>query len=163
MDTELIARDRGFSIEIAGDLVRFSRASRGGLTLAAIIAWGLVFLFAINGGVQLALGHIGAGIILLILGGAVALVARWRSRVRSPGAVVELAGGQLRDQDGRALAAAKDARVKTSIDWTDGMGGLRFARVLSLRWRGGRLPIYKSYDKREIEAVRRRLADFGLE
>jgi hypothetical protein len=162
MASEVIARGRGFSIETDGDVLRLSRARGGGLRLGVYISAGLAAVLMLNGGVQIAMSHAGAGVLLLVLGAVAGAAARAMARVRLPPRDIEIREGQVRGADGVVLASVGDVNLDTRIDWTDGMGGTRLARVLWLRWRGGRFPLYKSYDKRELETIRQRLAAFGL-
>ena len=42
------------------------------------------------------------------------------------------------------------------------MGGFRLARVVSLRWPQGEVPIFRSYDKKLVQALTQELAQQGL-
>ncbi len=163
MSTKALRNEHPYAIEMAGDEILFHRTNGSGVRLLSLITGGLAFLMFVNGLVQLVLLQFVAGGILLALGtlfGFVATIA-WRKLRSVTTQTVTLAKGALRVGD-TMVALADDLQLQVQVDWTDGMGGLRFARVVSLRWQQGKLPIYKSYDKDEIEAVRRCLADHGI-
>lgn len=90
--------------------------------------------------------------------------AAWRAyriyvqRKNGDGDVLRLAHGVLTGTDGAICARPGELRLAVKIDWTDGMGGLRFMRVLWLIWPKGRTIIYKNYDQDAVAAVQRAVA-----
>ncbi|MFN0246635.1 MAG: hypothetical protein ACKV2T_06985 [Kofleriaceae bacterium] len=153
-----------YAIEVLDGEMRFARTDRSRAGLFALIAAGLAAMMVINGVVQMVLTHLAAGAVLLGLGTLFVLVAILVFKKRRPPTTttLTLSKGTLRDGE-TAIAAASEIRPQVQIDWTDGMGGLRFARVVSLRWKHGRLPIFKTYDKREVGEIQRYLADHGIQ
>jgi hypothetical protein len=153
-----------YAIEVLDGEMRFARTDRSSAGLFALITGGLALLMLINGAVQMAMTHVTAGAVLLGIGGVFAVIALLVFKNRRPPTTktLTLSKGTLRDGD-TAIASASELRTQVQIDWTDGMGGLRFARVVSLRWKQGKLPIYKTYDKREIGEIQRYLADHGIQ
>lgn len=68
----------------------------------------------------------------------------------------------LRNETGEELAPRSSLYIRTGIDFTDGMGGFRFARVMSLCWPGQRTLVFKSYDADEMKRLERELAVCGI-
>ncbi len=164
MASTVFANEKPFMIEVAEDKLCFVHTQRSRAALGALIGAGLVALLTINGVVQLAMAQVGAGLVLFGLTAALlaVTVVIWRRRRPPRTRVVTLDGGGLRDPDDNVLAQRSELSVRVGIDWTDGMGGVRLARQISLHWPRGRLQIYKTYDKEELARVRRCLVDRGI-
>lgn len=98
---------------------------------------------------------------VLAVGAAVLCWRGFRTYFRrrgSAGKQLVLTHGRLEDEHGQRLAAAGEVTVRTAIDWTDGTGGLRLARLVKLCWPSGQATIYKTFDKNQLATVRAALA-----
>jgi hypothetical protein len=172
----LLAENQGFQLIRHEEGIRFINKRTRGVATAAFVAFGLsgisgavaltFFATALTGSTGQREQLLAAAPIALI-----ALVAAWvgrfayrryRARQDGPGEQLIARGNALYAADGQQLAALTDVSCETSVDWTDGMGGFRFARILSLRWPGGSRPIYKSYDQSELARLRSELASLGI-
>lgn len=101
---------------------------------------------AVNGVVQLAMGHLVAALVLLAvaglaLGGTVALVRARRRQREVPAAslprllVIDVTGGRLLSPDGQALAPLASASMRTAMQVTSS------SSALQLEWPGGNLVV----------------------
>lgn len=86
----------------------------------------------------------------------------YRRRAMSSGVQHRLRNGALWNAADQKLAPLSELWLSTNIDWTDGMGGLKLARVVHLRWPDGSLPVFRTYDRAEVEKLLTALAAFGL-
>lgn len=137
----------------------FAWISGGVAVLLGVLA-GVQFVMLARGGAQLppASPILLSLLALLAAWGCWRGLARYRSRQTGPGKRLVLAKGQLTDGQGHRLAAGSAITVRVAIDWTDGTGGLRLARLLVLRWPGGQATLYKTFDKNQLATVRAALA-----
>lgn len=173
---QTLAAGCGFRVLKSDNQLIFERPSGGASPLFGWISLGLSFLGVLVG-ISLIGQSIGspqesadlrAGAVILFALAAVAffsgrrVLGRWRRQREELGPRLVLFDTALRNEQGEALAPKNILGVYTNIDWTDGMGGFRFARIVSLRWDKESVPIFKSYDKQEIKNLREALAAQGL-
>ncbi|MCS6912581.1 MAG: hypothetical protein RMK29_19865 [Myxococcales bacterium] len=171
MAEEVLAEAHGFSI-VRRDaaVVLVDRRTRSAALLAAM-GGGLCGLLGLVAAIQLLGGttpanRVGAGVAAVLAAGTGWLAVRglrmYRARRDGPGVRLVLSDGWLRGEDGQPLAPLSSLTLRTSIDWTDGTGGLRLARRVHLRWPGGCRTVFKSFDQAEVKRVCALLADAGI-
>jgi hypothetical protein len=173
----LLATDQGFRVSKSDQQVVFERPAGATSPLLAWLPLGLGFMGVLVGisliassfSEPAARGDLRTGAFLLFVLSALAfaLGRRGLRRLRSEREqaslrlVVDAAG--LRGEGDPPLAPRSALRLSTRIDLTDGMGGFRWARVVSLRWPQGEVPIFRSYDKAQVQALCRELAGLGIQ
>jgi hypothetical protein len=179
---QILASGRGYRI-LKSDRLVFERPADGaplvawiglGVSfLAGLVALGLVARAASNASER---GDLIGGVLILValavvsfIVGRRALRRTLRARERA-GPRLILDDSSLRNEQGDELAPRGKVRLRTNIDFTDGMGGFRWARVLSLCWPDAGLPrslpmsvpIFRTYDKGELHKLRQALAALGI-
>lgn len=171
---QLLAEHQGFRILRRDGALVFVDKNTRAPAIAAFVALGLCALFATTCLTFLLMGTAGprqdllfAVLPLATLAVLAGLAGRfayrtYRARAAGPGECLVADDGVLRSADGRAQAQLREVRIDIRIDPTDGMGGLRFARVLWLRWPGGGRAVFKSYDQGELARLGAELAKAGI-
>ena len=174
-DAVIVSDSRYRVLHHEGSLV-FERPAETASPLSAWIPWGLGGMATLVGLSLLAQSVTdpkGGGdprtaalglFVLSALAFAVGRRAYLRLRIDRPRARLRLRldAASLTDERGEVLAQRAQLHIRTRIDWTDGMGGFRLARVVSLRWPQGEVPIFRSYDKKLVQALTQELAQQGL-
>lgn len=168
----LLASDHGFRITKTDEDLRFERPAGASSPLTAWIPLGLCFMAVLVGISLFAQSfsdvearadlRTGAFVLFLLAALAFALGRRAYRRLRhereQAGLRLHLDASGLRADGGEVLAPRATLRTRTAIDLTDGMGGFRWARVVYLTWPQGELPIFRSYDKKQVHALHQELA-----
>lgn len=172
----VIASDQRYRVLRHEGCLIFERPAQAASPLRVWIPWGLGFMAALVG-ISLFAQSVtapqsdgeqrtaAAG--LFLLSGLALVIGRrayLRLRIDRPRARLRLRldSASLSDELGEVLAQRARLRTRTRIDWADGMGGFRLARVVSLCWPQGEVPIFRSYDKGMVEALNQALAQQGL-
>jgi hypothetical protein len=177
---QILATGHGYRITRT-DRVSFERPDPHGSTLGAWITLGVG---ALGGLVALALlaqsfgnpakrGDLIGGTLVLGTIGVIAFFLGRRALRRAllirtrlgPRLFVDTTA--LRNEQGDELAPRDQLKLRVRIDLTDGMGGFRWARILYLCWPAQRssralllaVPIFKTYDKRELVQLQQTLAE----
>ena len=172
----LLASDHGFRIFQADQDLVFERPAGATSPLSAWIPLGISFLGILVGTSLIAQSfsdaearadlRTGSVLLFLLSGLAFALGRRAYRRLRieqeQAGVRLRLDATALRNDRGEQLAARDGLRIRTRIDLTDGMGGFRWARVLYLCWPQGDVPIFRSYDKAQVQKLASDLGRLGL-
>lgn len=173
---QVIVQGQGYQVLQSERGFRFQRPPNAGSPVPAWLGFGLAFLGSL---VSLALfgqscensserADLRTGAVLMF---AMAIAAflfgrrayrNLRADQQQAGPVLRLDENGLSNERGEALAPRAQVRLVVKIDWTDGMGGFRFCRVVSLCWAKGCIPVFRSYDQAEVKLLRQALAKFGV-
>lgn len=184
-DQTVLAEGRGFRIAAAtagtasdaasASVLSFEDKNTRGPLLVTFISGGVALVLLLSGvalGAQALSGAAPPGLgvgaaVAATLGVLAALLSRralrsYQKRASSGGVQHTLRQGALWDAAGQKLAPASALSLSVHIDWTDGMGGLRLMRVLRLRWPGGSVVLFRTYDRAELDRLVAALSARGL-
>ncbi len=172
----LLLQSQGYQVQQTEHGFAFARPPQAGSPLAAWLGFGLGFLLSL-----VAVALFGQSLenatdradlrttAVLLVGLAIAAFLFGRRAHRTyqlekqqAGQRLSLSEQGLRTERGDTLAPLSQLRLDVRIDWSDGMGGFRFCRILSLSWPGQRIAVFRSYDKKEVQALRDALTQLGL-